>query len=164
MTLIRSNRHAAQGFGTLVGEWLGPKGHLRKLRKRTIAKSARMTEVHDPAAFENAFRCRIVTLTDARLFVDYIRRLGDEDLCVVSPDTGGAKRAKLLRETLEAACGRPVAKAFADKHRSAGVVSGDLFVGDVAGRTAVIVDDLISTGGTLLRAARAARKAGARRV
>jgi ribose-phosphate pyrophosphokinase len=43
-------------------------------------------------------------------------------------------------------------------------VSGDLFVGDVAGTTALIVDDLISTGGTLLRAARAARRAGARRV
>jgi ribose-phosphate pyrophosphokinase len=69
-----------------------------------------------------------------------------------------------LREKLEAAYGRPVAKAFADKHRSAGVVSGDLFVGDVAGRTALIIDDLISTGGTLLRAARAARKSGARRV
>jgi ribose-phosphate pyrophosphokinase len=121
-------------------------------------------EVHNPAAFENAFRCRTVTLTGTPLFVDYIRTLGSEDLCVVSPDTGGAKRAELLREALEAACGRPVAKAFADKHRSAGVVSGDLFVGDVAGRTALIVDDLISTGGTLLRAARAARKAGARRV
>jgi hypothetical protein len=44
------------------------------------------------------------------------------------------------------------------------VVSGDLFVGHVAGRTALFVDDLISTGGTLLRAARAAGKAGARRV
>jgi ribose-phosphate pyrophosphokinase len=120
--------------------------------------------VHNSAAFENAFRCRTVTLTGTPLFVDYIRTLGSEDLCVVSPDTGGAKRAELLRETLEAACGRPVAKAFADKHRSAGVVSGDLFVGDVAGRTALIVDDLISTGGTLLRAARAARKGGARRV
>jgi ribose-phosphate pyrophosphokinase len=121
-------------------------------------------EVHNPAAFENAFRCRTVTLTATPLFVDYIRTLGDEHLCVVSPDTGGAKRAELLRETLEAASGRPVAKAFADKRRSAGVVSGDLFVGDVAERTALVVDDLISTGGTLLRAARAARKAGARRV
>jgi ribose-phosphate pyrophosphokinase len=121
-------------------------------------------EVHNPAAFENAFRCRTIALTGTPLFVDYIRTLGEEDLCVVSPDTGGAKRAELLRETLEAASGRPVAKAFADKHRSAGVVSGDLFAGDVAGRTALIVDDLISTGGTLLRAARAARKAGARRA
>jgi ribose-phosphate pyrophosphokinase len=79
------------------------------------------------------------------LFVDYVGTLGDEDLCVVSPDTGGAKRAELSRETLEAACGRPLTKAFADKHRSAGVVSGDLFVGDVARRTALVVDDLIST-------------------
>jgi ribose-phosphate pyrophosphokinase len=121
-------------------------------------------EVHNPAAFENAFRCRTVALTGTPLFVDYARTLGEEELSVVSPDTGGAKRAELLREALEAARGRPVAKAFADKHRSAGVVSGDLFVGEVAGRTALIVDDLISTGGTLLRAARAARKAGARRV
>jgi ribose-phosphate pyrophosphokinase len=44
------------------------------------------------------------------------------------------------------------------------VVSGDLFVGDVAGATALVIDDLISTGTTLLRAARAARQAGAVRV
>ncbi len=121
-------------------------------------------EVHNPVAFENAFRCRSIALTATPLFVDYARRLRDENLCVVSPDTGGAKRAELFRETLEAACGRPVGKAFADKHRSAGVVSGDLFVGDVKGATALIIDDLISTGGTLVRAARAARAAGARRV
>jgi len=121
-------------------------------------------EVHNPVAFENAFRCRTVTLSATPLFVDFARKFADEDLSVVSADTGGAKRAEMLRETLEAACGRPVGKAFADKHRSAGIVSGDLFVGDVVGRTALIIDDLISTGGTLLRAARAARKAGARRV
>ncbi len=121
-------------------------------------------EVHNPAAFENAFRCRTVTLTGAPLFVDYVRSLKDEAFSVVSPDPGGSKRAELFREALEASLGRPVGKAFADKHRSAGVVSGDLFIGDVAGTTALIIDDLISTGGTLLRAARAARKAGARRI
>lgn len=121
-------------------------------------------EVHNDVAYENAFRRRAVALTAAPLFVDHVRSLADAQLCVVSPDTGGAKRAELFREALESALGRPVGKAFADKHRSAGVVSGDLFVGDVAGATALVIDDLISTGGTLLRAARAARKAGARRV
>lgn len=121
-------------------------------------------EVHNPVAFENAFRCRTVTLSGTPLFVDYIRGLKHGTFSVVSPDTGGAKRAELFREALEAALGRPVGKGFADKHRSAGVVSGELFVGDVAGSTALIIDDLISTGGTLLRAARAARKAGAREV
>jgi ribose-phosphate pyrophosphokinase len=122
-------------------------------------------EVHNPAAFENAFRCPTVALTAAPLFVDYCRTLSQgANLCVVSPDPGGVKRAELFREALEAAIGRPVGKGFAEKHRSDGVVTGDLFVGDVAGATALVVDDLISTGGTLVRAARAARQAGARRV
>jgi ribose-phosphate pyrophosphokinase len=125
-------------------------------------------EVHNPAAFENAFRRPAIALTAAPLFIDYCRTLvrqsPGENFCVVSPDPGGVKRAELFREALEAAIGRPVGKGFADKHRSAGVVTGDLFVGDAAGATALVIDDLISTGGTLLRAARAARKAGARRV
>jgi len=122
-------------------------------------------EVHNPVAFENAFRCRTVALTGTPLFVNYVSKtLADDKLAVISPDAGGMKRAELLREALEAALGRPVGKGLAEKHRSAGVVSGDLFVGDVAGTTALIVDDLISTGNTLLRAARSARKAGAKRV
>jgi ribose-phosphate pyrophosphokinase len=121
-------------------------------------------EVHNPAAFENAFRCPSVNLTATPLFVDFARKLGDEPFCVISPDAGGVKRAEVFREALEAACGRPVGNAFAEKHRSSGMVSGDLFAGDVAGTTALIIDDLISTGGTLVRTARAARQLGARRV
>ncbi len=121
-------------------------------------------DVHNPAAFENAFRIRNVALTAAPLFVDYARAFSAEKLCVVSPDLGGGKRAELLRQALEAATAKPVGKGFAEKHRSGGVVSGDMFVGEVEGATVLIVDDLISTGGTLLRAARAARKAGAKKV
>ncbi len=121
-------------------------------------------DVHNPAAFENAFWCRTVSLTAAPLFVEYVKTLGDDRLCVVSPDAGGAKRAELFRELLESSVGHPVGNALAEKHRSAGVVSGDLFAGDVEGTTALVIDDLISTGGTLLRTARAARRLGARRV
>lgn len=121
-------------------------------------------EVHNPTAFENAFRCRTVALTSTPLLVDYAKKITDEGLCVISPDAGGDKRAELFREMLEAARGHPIGKAIAEKHRSAGVVSGHLFAGKVAGHTALIVDDLISTGGTLLRTAKAARAAGARRV
>ena len=122
-------------------------------------------EVHNPVAFENAFRCRTVALTGTTLFVDYVKKtFAGDKLAVISPDAGGMKRAELLREALEAALGHPVGKGLAEKYRSAGVVSGNLFVGDVAGTTALIVDDLISTGNTLLRAARSARKAGAKRV
>jgi len=121
-------------------------------------------DVHNPSAFENAFRCPTIALTAAPLFVDYVKSLGDDIFCVVSPDAGGTKRADVFRETLEIALGRPVRKAFVEKRRSAGVVSGELFVGNAEGATALIIDDLISTGGTLVRAARAARKAGAKRV
>jgi ribose-phosphate pyrophosphokinase len=122
-------------------------------------------EVHNPAALENAFRCRTVALTGTPLFVDYAKaNLTNDKLAVVSPDAGGMKRAELLRVAIENALGQPVGKGLAEKHRSSGVVSGEMFTGDVAGRTVLIVDDLISTGGTLARTARAAREAGARRV
>lgn len=118
-------------------------------------------EVHNPAALENAFRGRSVALSAAPLLLDAAAAPADQPICVLSPDPGGAKRAELFREALESRLGRPVGKAFADKHRSAGVVSGELLVGDVAGASVLIVDDLISTGGTLVRAARAAKAAGA---
>jgi ribose-phosphate pyrophosphokinase len=121
-------------------------------------------EVHNPVAFENAFRCRTVTLTGAPLFVDHVRTISDGQIAVVSPDPGGVKRADLFREALEASLGRPIGKGFVEKRRSAGIVSGDLFVGEVDGATALIIDDLVSTGNTLLRAARAARQAGAHKV
>lgn len=121
-------------------------------------------DVHNPAAFENAFRCRTVALTAAPLFVRWLEQEGRGAISVVSPDPGGVKRAELLREAVEERFGRSVAKAFVDKHRSEGVITGDLLVGEVAGAVAVILDDIVGTGGTLARAARAAREAGARRV
>jgi len=65
---------------------------------------------------------------------------------------------------LEMAFGHTVGKAFVEKHRSSGFVSGDLFAGDVANMLCVVVDDLVSTGGTLVRAAKAARAHGAQEV
>ncbi len=121
-------------------------------------------DVHNPAAFDNAYRCRKVALTALPLFVNHAKSLGERHFCVVSPDPGGVKRAEAFREALENACGLPVTKGFVDKHRSSGVVSGDLFAGDAQGRTVLIIDDLISTGNTLLRAARAVRQAGAKHV
>ena len=59
---------------------------------------------------------------------------------------------------------KDVGSAYMEKYRSSGVVSGELLAGDVRDRVAVIVDDLISTGGTLVRAAKACRAAGATRV
>lgn len=119
-------------------------------------------EVHNPAAFENAFRRPTTHLTAAaQLCRRLLARIGESEVAVVSPDLGGGKRADLFRSVLESLIGRPVAKGFVEKARSAGVVSGDLFAGDVAGRTAILVDDMIGTGTTILRASRVCREAGA---
>lgn len=122
-------------------------------------------DVHNLAAFQNAFRCRTDHLEAAALFVDEIvPRVGTDDVVVVSPDAGGIKRADAFRERLERALGRPVAAGFAEKHRSEGSLRGEALVGDVDGRTAIIVDDLISAGNTIARAAQACRTRGASRV
>jgi len=123
---------------------------------------AMIVDVHNPAAFDNAFRIRADHLTTARLFAEYFAGRGfAQPLAVVSPDLGGAKRAQLLREALQERLATPVEFGCVVKRRSEGVVSGHYFAGDVVGRTVVLLDDLIGTGGTLLRAARACRAAGA---
>jgi len=120
-------------------------------------------DVHNLAAYENSFRIPTDHLEAKKLFIDYFGPLlADEQVAVVSPDVGGVKRAEAFREALERRLGRPVGRAFMEKQRSAGVVSGDRLVGKVAGHTVIIIDDLISSGTTLVRAAAAC--GGARRI
>lgn len=122
-------------------------------------------DVHNLAGFENAFRCRAENLKAKPLFVDHFRELAQrEATVVVAPDFGGAKRAEDFRRDLAAASGREIALAVMEKYRSGGVVSGAALIGDVRGKAAIILDDLISSGGTLRRAAHACRDAGATQV
>jgi ribose-phosphate pyrophosphokinase len=122
-------------------------------------------DVHNLAAFQNSFRCRTEHLTALPLFVERLAPMGrEEPVVVVSPDIGGAKRARGFAEALERAIEREVPSAFVEKHRSGGVVTGGAFAGDVSDRVALIIDDLISSGGTILRAAHACRELGAREV
>lgn len=122
-------------------------------------------DVHNPAAYQNAFRIPAEHLEARVLFAPHVALLlGAEDAAVVSPDAGGVKRAEDFRRTLSRLLGRPVETAFVEKHRALGEVWGEALVGGVEGRTAIVVDDLVATGTTLVRAARACRHAGARRV
>jgi ribose-phosphate pyrophosphokinase len=122
-------------------------------------------DVHNLQAFQNAFRCRTEHLEAKGLFARHmVGLLSGEEVAVVSPDLGGAKRAGAFRERLERDLGRPVSSAFAEKKRSGGVVSGELLAGDVSGRVAVVLDDMIGSGTTMKRAAVACRAAGAREV
>jgi ribose-phosphate pyrophosphokinase len=122
-------------------------------------------DVHNLAAYENAFRIGADHLEARRIFAEFFgSRVAGDEVTVVSPDVGGVKRAEAFRETLERALGHPLGRAFMEKSRSAGVVSGETLVGEVAGRTAIIIDDLISSGTTIRRAISACRAGGARRI
>jgi ribose-phosphate pyrophosphokinase len=122
-------------------------------------------DVHNLAAFQNAFRCQTEHLEANTLFVEHFApMLKESEVVIVSPDAGGIKRAERLRQLLSRVLGKPVGAAIAEKYRSLGVVTGDMVVGEVKGKSALIVDDLISTGTTIARTARACHALGATRV
>lgn len=122
-------------------------------------------DVHNLSAFQNAFRCRTEHLEGVKLFVSYFAPLLNErDVVVVSPDAGSIKRVEAFRQRLSGALGKPVSAAFFEKYRNDGVVSGDMLVGNIKGKDAIIIDDLISSGATLARTARACRDRGVVRV
>lgn len=122
-------------------------------------------DVHNPAAYQNAFRIQAEHLEFRKEFArHFVQVVGDRDVTVVSPDAGGVKRAEAFREVVETRLGRSVGRGFMEKYRSAGVISGDRLVGEVDGSDVILIDDLISSGGTLARAAAACREAGAGRV
>jgi len=93
------------------------------------------------------------------VFIDEFQKLGLADVVVVSPDAGGVERARAYSKRLNATM------AIIDKRRSAPNVSEVMHVvGDVKGKNAIIVDDIIDTAGTLCNAARAVMDAGAKSV
>nr|WP_132259543.1 ribose-phosphate pyrophosphokinase [Paucimonas lemoignei] len=122
-------------------------------------------DVHNLSAFQNAFRICADNLEANRLFVHYFLPLvREEEVVVIAPDAGGIKRAERFRQLLSQQLGREVGTAFAEKHRSGGAITGELLVGDVRNKVAIIIDDMVSTGNTLVRTARSCRAQGAASV
>lgn len=96
------------------------------------------------------------------VILDYLasKRISTGDLVVVSPDVGGVARARAFAKKLNDA---PL--AIVDKRRSAHNVSEVMnLIGDVRGKVAVLVDDMIDTAGTITNAAKVLRAEGARAV
>lgn len=115
-------------------------------------------DLHAPA-IEGFFDIPVDHLQAGPLLVDYFRSRDLTNVVAVSPDAGGVGRANRFRERIGASL------AIIAKQRPEPDVSEVIeMVGDVEGKTAVIVDDMISTGGTLVEAAKTLRARGASRV
>ena len=94
------------------------------------------------------------------VLVDYLTRRQLDELVVVSPDVGGVSRARAFAKQMHDA---PL--AIIDKRRSGHNVAESLnVIGDVAGKTAVLIDDMIDTGGTICQGAKLLRQRGAAKV
>ena len=111
------------------------------------------------AQIQGFFNVPVDHLFAAPVILDYVMRLKLPKLTVVSPDAGGVARARAYAKRLDAAL------AIVDKRREApNVAEVHQVVGDVEGRSALIVDDMVDTGGTLAKVAQAIKEAGAREV
>ncbi len=122
-------------------------------------------DVHNLAVLQNAFRARTEHLEAHPLFVHELNGVVDEEeVVVVSPDEGGVKRAGKFAEGLGAVLGREVPTAFVEKMRTEDGITGGTLVGDVDDRVAIVVDDLISTAGTITQAISACARDGAEAV
>ena len=111
------------------------------------------------AQIQGFFDIPVDHLFAAPVIIDYLSRLEYPHVTMVSPDAGGAERARAYAKRLDAEL------AIIDKRRTDdGTAEVMNVIGDVAGRTCIIQDDIIDTAGTITKAATALKKSGAERV
>ncbi|HJX15294.1 MAG TPA: ribose-phosphate pyrophosphokinase [Candidatus Deferrimicrobiaceae bacterium] len=95
----------------------------------------------------------------APVMLEYIKANWDNEIVFVSPDAGGVERARAFAKRLKATL------AIIDKRRGGANESQVMnIIGDVAGKTAVLLDDMVDTAGTMVQGAAAVRRNGAKRV
>ncbi len=111
------------------------------------------------AQIQGFFDIPVDHLFAAPVIVEYLARLNHPRLTIVSPDAGGAERARAYAKRLGAEL------AVIDKRRSEdGTAEVMNVIGDVEGRTCILQDDIVDTAGTIQKGAIALKQAGAERV
>ena len=111
------------------------------------------------AQIQGFFDIPVDHLFAAPVIIDYLARLDYPKLTMVSPDAGGAERARAYAKRLDAEL------AIIDKRRSDdGTAEVMNVIGDVEGRTCILQDDIIDTAGTITKGALALKESGAARI
>src|ERR1700690_3331588 len=122
------------------------------------ADRALVVDLHAPQ-LQGFFNIPVDHLFASPVLVDHFKRLSLPDLTVVSPDAGGVERARFFAKKMDSAL------AIVDKRRvDLDVTEVMHVIGDVKGRTCLILDDIIDTAGTLVKTCQALLEAGARQV
>jgi len=122
------------------------------------ANRALLIDPHAPQ-IQGFFNIPVDHLFASPVLVDYFKRLNLPNLTVVSPDAGGVERARFFAKKMDSAL------AIVDKRRVEMNVAEIMHViGDVKGRTCLVIDDLIDTAGTLVKTASALMESGASAV
>ena len=125
----------------------------------TTAGASRVLTVDLHAGqIQGFFNIPVDHLFAAPVLLEYLKQLKD-DIVIVSPDAGGVERARAYAKRIDASL------AIIDKRRETPNVAQVMnIIGDVKGMNAILVDDMVDTGGTLARAAYALAEKGAKSI
>jgi len=127
----------------------------------TVAGATRVVcmDLH-AGQIQGFFNIPVDNLYAAPVLLNYMKeRFHHDEAVIVSPDAGGVERARAFAKRLEATL------AIIDKRRPAPNISEVMnVIGDVEGKTAILLDDMIDTAGTITQAAEALGKFGAKQV
>lgn len=126
----------------------------------TVAGASRVLTMDLHAGqIQGFFDIPVDNLFATPVLLQYLRKRFQDDLVIVSPDAGGVERARAFAKRLEASL------AIIDKRREKANVSKVMhIIGEVRGKTAVLLDDMVDTAGTLTQAAAALVDQGAKEV
>ncbi|WP_390615140.1 ribose-phosphate pyrophosphokinase [Maricurvus nonylphenolicus] len=173
IVMVDALRRASAGRITAVVPYFGYARQDRRVRSSRVPISAKVVadmmvgvgvdrvltvDLH-AEQIQGFFDVPVDNVYGSPVLLDDITQQKHEDLIVVSPDIGGVVRARALAKQLD------VELAIIDKRRpKANVAEVMNLIGDVDGRTCVLVDDMVDTAGTLCGAAKALKEFGAKKV
>ncbi|KUJ83285.1 ribose-phosphate pyrophosphokinase [Microbulbifer flavimaris] len=171
--LVDALRRASAGRITAVVPYFGYARQDRRVRSQRVPISAKVVadmmvsvgidrvltvDLH-AEQIQGFFDVPVDNVYGSSVLLDDIERQKYENLAVVSPDIGGVVRARAVAKSLECDL------AIIDKRRPAANVAEVMnIIGEINGRTCLLVDDMVDTAGTLCNAANALKEHGAKKV